>query len=100
MQVPLMFIKSTYGSSCWCYLLTALLINIADLLSEVTMNTNPTPRLYLPSLPGMLNKAFNEGLRKLADSGKYLEILSKHYDKPKLPAGYISRLKRRNPNLK
>jgi hypothetical protein len=47
-----------------------------------------------------LHQAFSEGLQKIVNSGKYLEMLEKHHGKEHVPAGYFSRLKRHNPNLK
>lgn len=47
-----------------------------------------------------LHKAFNQGLQKIINSGKYLEILEKHHGKGRVPADYTSRLKRHNPGWK
>lgn len=47
-----------------------------------------------------LHQAFNEGLQKLVKSGKYLEILEKHYGKDHIPADYFTRLQRHNSGLK
>lgn len=47
-----------------------------------------------------LLQVFNEGLQKLVKSGKYLEILEKHYGKGQVPADYVSRLQRHNSGLK
>ena len=47
-----------------------------------------------------LYKAFNEGMQKIVKNGKYMEILEKYHGKEPVPAGYFSRLKRYNPNIK
>lgn len=47
-----------------------------------------------------LHQAFNDGLKKIIKSGKYLEILEKYYGKGRVPADYLSRLKRHNPGWK
>jgi hypothetical protein len=47
-----------------------------------------------------LSRAFVEGLKKIVGSGKYLEIMEKHYGKGQVAADYFSRLKRHNPALK
>ncbi|MDO8207092.1 MAG: hypothetical protein Q7T38_04625 [Gallionella sp.] len=45
-----------------------------------------------------LHKAFVEGMQKILKNGKYLQIVEKH--RGKLPADYVSRLKRLNPGWK
>lgn len=45
-----------------------------------------------------LHKAFVEGMQKILKNGKYLQIVEKH--RGKLPADYVSRLKRQNPGWK
>lgn len=47
-----------------------------------------------------LYRAFNEGLREIVRSGKYLELIEKHYGKEHVAADYLTRLKRHNPGLK
>lgn len=47
-----------------------------------------------------LQLAFSSGLQKIINSGKYLEILEKHYGKGQVPSDYASRLKRHNPGWK
>lgn len=44
--------------------------------------------------------AFNEGLQRLINSGKYLLLLERHYGKGRVPSDYFTRLKRLNPALK
>lgn len=47
-----------------------------------------------------LQLAFNEGLKTIIKTGKYLEILEKHLGKGKIPSDYASQLKRYNHGLK
>lgn len=47
-----------------------------------------------------LQLAFNEGLKKIIKSGKYLELLEKYHGKGKILGDYASRLKRHNPGWK
>lgn len=47
-----------------------------------------------------LQSAFNEGLQKTINSGKYLKVLEKYHGKGQLHADYVSRLKRSNPGWK
>lgn len=45
-----------------------------------------------------LHNAFVEGVQKILKNGRYLEILEEHH--VKVPADYVSRLKRLNPGWK
>lgn len=44
--------------------------------------------------------AFNEGMQKIIENGKYLEILEKYHGQGHVPADYAKRLKRQNPSWK
>lgn len=47
-----------------------------------------------------LHLAFNKGLRKILQSGRYLEILEQHHGKGQAPADYATRIQRLNPGWK
>ena len=58
----------------------------------------PVALIFSHARGGALKKAFIDGMQKLLKSGKYLEIIEK--SRGKLPADYISRIKRQNPGWK
>lgn len=60
----------------------------------------PVALIFSNARGNELQLAFNQGLQKIIHSGKYLEILEKHYGKGQVPADYASRLKRHNPGWK
>lgn len=63
-----------------------------------TQGDKPAALIFSNARGGALKKVFIDGMQKLFKSGKYLAMIEK--SRGKLPADYISRVKRQNPGWK
>lgn len=69
-------------------------------LRDMVRGAEPVSLIFSKARGNELQPAFNQGLQKIVNNGKYLEILEKYHGKGQVPADYASRLKRHNPGWK
>jgi len=69
-------------------------------LRDMVRGEEPVALIFSKARGNELQPAFNQGLQKIVNNGKYLEILEKYHGKGQVPADYASRLKRHNPGWK